>query len=123
MTGYTANLHTSLMAVLTQLETRMGFELQINSGNVTTTVANELLVGCASSTGATSDATATSGFTIRQSPSFRVVAETQVVSSTGTYSSQVVWNASGNDANLIMTFKEPAGSSDPTFGFLRRGAQ
>ena len=32
MTGYTTNLHPDLMAVLTQLEHRMGFSLQINSG-------------------------------------------------------------------------------------------
>jgi uncharacterized protein YcbK (DUF882 family) len=32
MTGYTTNLHPELMAVLTQLEQRMGFELQITSG-------------------------------------------------------------------------------------------
>jgi len=32
MTGYTANIHPDLMAVLTRLEHRMGFELQIMSG-------------------------------------------------------------------------------------------
>ena len=32
MTGMTSNLHPDLMAVLTQLEHRMGFELQITSG-------------------------------------------------------------------------------------------
>jgi uncharacterized protein YcbK (DUF882 family) len=32
MTGYTSNLHPDLMAVLTQLESRMGFELRITSG-------------------------------------------------------------------------------------------
>ena len=32
MTGYTSNLHPDLMAILKQLEERMGFELQINSG-------------------------------------------------------------------------------------------
>jgi uncharacterized protein YcbK (DUF882 family) len=32
MTGYTTNLHPDLLAVLTQLEQRMGFELQITSG-------------------------------------------------------------------------------------------
>lgn len=32
MTGYTTNLHLDLLAVLTQLEHRMGFSLQINSG-------------------------------------------------------------------------------------------
>ena len=32
MTGYTTNLHPDLMAVLTQLEARMGFPLQITSG-------------------------------------------------------------------------------------------
>ena len=32
MTGQTTNLHPDLMAVLTQLEHRMGFELQITSG-------------------------------------------------------------------------------------------
>jgi uncharacterized protein YcbK (DUF882 family) len=33
MTGYTNNLHPDLMAVLTQLEHRMEFELQIHSGH------------------------------------------------------------------------------------------
>ena len=32
MTGYTTNLHPDLMAVLTRLESRMGFELQVTSG-------------------------------------------------------------------------------------------
>ena len=32
MTGMTTNLHPDLMAVLTQLEHRMGFELQVTSG-------------------------------------------------------------------------------------------
>ncbi len=32
MTGYTNNLHPHLLAVLTDLETRLGLELQINSG-------------------------------------------------------------------------------------------
>lgn len=32
MTGYTTNLHPKLFAVLTLLEERMGFELQITSG-------------------------------------------------------------------------------------------
>jgi len=32
MTGYTNNLHADLLAVLTQLEHRMGFDLRINSG-------------------------------------------------------------------------------------------
>ena len=32
MTGYTSNLHPDLMAVLTQLEHRMGFPLRIDSG-------------------------------------------------------------------------------------------
>lgn len=32
MTGLTSNLHPDLMAVLTQLEHRMGFDLQITSG-------------------------------------------------------------------------------------------
>jgi hypothetical protein len=32
MTGYTNNLHKDLVAVLTILEVRMGFSLQINSG-------------------------------------------------------------------------------------------
>lgn len=32
MTGYTANLHPELTRVLTELEHRMGFSLQINSG-------------------------------------------------------------------------------------------
>ena len=32
MTGYTTNLHPDLLAVLTVLEQRMGFELTVNSG-------------------------------------------------------------------------------------------
>lgn len=32
MTGYTTNLHPDLLAILKQLEDRMGFELTVNSG-------------------------------------------------------------------------------------------
>lgn len=91
-----------------------------SSGNVTTTVANELLLGgMVSSQAAAVTFTAGSSFTNREGPidtAWRMYSSDRIVSSTGTYA--YTGTLSGNDTwiALVATYKDSSSDPPPATG-------
>src|SRR5262245_2397714 len=75
----------------------------LNSGNVTTTAANELIFGAAGVASA-ANITPGAGFTERQDCNNKLEAMDQVVSATGTYAASWTDDVSGHWVALVVTF-------------------
>lgn len=112
------------MATASPLDQTNGAEANavtsVNSGNITTTQADEVLIG-ASGNSSGQAWTVTSGFTliadVPTGSTSRFIVEEQIVTSTGTYSSQPVTSASSNTMTLIASYKVASQISVPITNF------
>ena len=97
-----------------------------NSGDVTTTQADELLFGFASGQNSgVRTVTKGAAYTLRQylttASQFRIITEDQIVSATGTYNANwTIDNGTENKTAVICTYKAPAAAGAAAGGFRSR---
>ena len=102
-------------ATLDQVNSATGTGTSANSGNVTTTQANELLFGAGATSGIASFFAGTN-YTLREkvpATNSRLATEDRIVSTTGTYSASFTFGATEDWACLIATYKAPAAGVVP----------
>jgi hypothetical protein len=91
----------------------------VNSGDVTTTQANELILGLISGNAGGVAFTAGTNFTDRtETASNRLFVEERIVSSTGTYAATGTMGSADAHIAIVYAFKDSGGAGTPSMGYI-----